>query len=111
MRRQHRVFIAVDVNRFAAADTVELWLAPPIELSLVTVREESCTQTDAVLVEDLAILEQDCIFAEDDDDALSCAGIVPSDGEAEASETLLVGILDAQDFGVVPVSAFIEFAV
>jgi hypothetical protein len=112
MRRQHKVFCAVDVYRFATSDNFELWLAPPIESTPVIVHESSCTQTDTVLVEGAVFLEQNCIFVEDDDDAVSCAGIVPSDDEAETkTKTLLVGLLDAHDFGVVPVSSFVEFVV
>lgn len=113
MKRLCKTFSAV--MRTGDCADVLLWLAPAVGSELAGA-EDCCTQTDAVTMLG-GVSTSLCIFKEDDDDALSCAG-VGSDDERDVVEdivpemkppTLISTFLSAQSFGVVPVSRMSDF--
>lgn len=117
MKRLQKCFVASEnVLRLTVQD---LWLSPALA---VQVNNNKGSSGDAVTQTDELFSFQtfgspgnvlgECIFFDDDADALSFAG-VESDGEAEVveEESVVRLILAAADFGVVPITEAVDFEV
>lgn len=121
MKRLQKCFVASEnVLRLTVQD---LWLSPALAVQVNNNKGSSgdaVTQTDVLFsfqtfgspVENVLGELGECIFFDDDADALSFAG-VESDGEAEVveEESVVRLILAAADFGVVPITEAVDFEV